>query len=101
MNSLRKYWWVGGLLLALVVALLAPLASSHPDGLERVAEDAGFLDKAQDAPYQVLPDYLFPGIGNESMATVVAGLVGTLLLFGLGYGLAWMMRRRSPPTLDT
>jgi hypothetical protein len=95
MDKIRKYWWVIGLLIALGVALLSPLASPHPDGLERVAEDEGFLDQAQDAPYQVIADYAFPGIENEALATIVAGLVGTVLLFGLGYGLAWILRRRS------
>ncbi len=95
MDKLRKYWWVIGLLLALGVALLSPLASPHPDGLERVAENEGFLDQAEDAPYQAIPDYSFPGIENEAVATIVAGLVGTALLFGLGYGLAWALRRRS------
>ena len=95
MDKLRKYWWVIGLLLALGVALLSPLASPHPDGLERVAEDEGFLDRAEDAPYQVIPDYAFPGIENEATATILAGLAGTVLLFVLGYGLAWLLRRRS------
>jgi hypothetical protein len=101
MKRLRRFWWVAGLVLALVVAFLAPLASSQPDGLERVAEDAGFLEQAQDAPYEVLPDYLFPGIRNENVATIASGVMGTLLLFGLGYGLARVLRRRSDPTLDT
>jgi hypothetical protein len=100
MDKIRKYWWVIGLLVALGVALLSPLASPHPDGLERVADDKGFLDQAQDAPYQVIPDYAFPGIENEAMATIVAGLVGTALLFGLGYGLAWALRRRSERATD-
>jgi ABC-type spermidine/putrescine transport system permease subunit I len=95
MEKLRKYWWVVGLLLALGVALLSPLASSHPDGLEKVAEDEGFLDQAQDAPYEVIPDYAFPGIENEAVATIVAGLVGTVLLFAVGYALAWLLRRRA------
>ena len=95
MDKLRKYWWVIGLLLALGVALLSPLASPHPDGLERVAEDEGFLDQAADAPYEVIPDYAFPGIENEAVATIVAGLAGTALLFVLGYGLAWLLRRRT------
>jgi hypothetical protein len=95
MEKLRKYWWVFGLLLAFGVALLSPLASPHPDGLERVAEDEGFLDQAQDAPYNVIPDYVFPGIENEALATIVAGLVGTLLVFVAGCGLAWLLRRRS------
>ena len=95
MDKLRKYWWVIGLLLALGVALLSPLASPHPDGLERVAEDEGFLDRAEEAPFEVVPDYSFPGIENEATATIVAGLAGTVLLFVLGYGLAWLLRRRS------
>jgi ABC-type Fe3+ transport system permease subunit len=94
-DLLRKYWWVVGLLLALVVALLSPLASPHPDGLERVAGDEGFLDEAEEAQYGAIPDYLFPGIHNEALATILAGMLGTLVLFGLGYGLAWILRRRA------
>ncbi|TEB07584.1 cobalt transport protein CbiN [Pelotomaculum schinkii] len=75
------------LLSALVVAaLLSPFASSSPDGLERVAEDQGFLDKGDE---QVLsspiPDYLFPGIQNEKAATSAAGVIGTMLTFGAVY----------------
>lgn len=92
--NLRKYWWLIGLLIALAVALLSPLASPYLDGLERVAEDQGFLDRAEDASYQVIPDYLFPSISNEAVATILAGLVGTLVVFGLTYGLAWVVRRR-------
>lgn len=96
MKRLAPYWWVLGLLLALAVTFLAPLASPHPDGLERVAEDQGFLTQAQDAPFQVLADYVFPGLSNEAGATIVAGLVGTLLVFGCGYGLGWLLRSRRP-----
>ncbi len=95
MEKAKKYWWLIGLLLALGLALLSPLASPHPDGLERVAENEGFLGQAQDAPYQVIPDYSFPGINNEAVATLAAGLVGTALLFAIGYALAWLLRRRS------
>lgn len=92
---MKKRWWVVGLLIALLITLFSPWASPHPDGLERVAEDQGFIDRAQDAPYQLIPDYVFPGVGNEAVATIVAGLVGTLLTFGVGYGLAWVLRRRA------
>jgi hypothetical protein len=95
MNRLSKHWWIAALVVALLLALLSPLASPHPDGLERVAEDDGFIDRAQEAPYEVIPDYLFPGIENERLATIAAGVVGTLVTFGLGSGLAWVLRRRS------
>lgn len=95
MKTVRKYWWVLFLLLAVVVALFSPLASPHPDGLERVAEDKGFLDKAHEAYYQIIPDYVFPGIADTDAATIVAGVFGTLLMFALGYGLAWLLRRQA------
>ena len=94
MDTFKRAWWLIGLLIALAVALLSPLASPYLDGLERVAEDQGFLERAEDAPYEIVPDYIFPGIQNEALATIVAGLVGTLVVFGLTYGLAWIVRRQ-------
>jgi len=90
-----KRWWIAGLLIALALALLSPVASPHPDGLERVAEEKGFLDAARGPLYELIPDYLFPGIADEGVATIVAGVMGTLLLFGLGYGLAYLLHRRA------
>ncbi len=78
----------------LAVACLSPLASSSPDGLERVAENKGFIDLAQEAPFQIIADYVFPGIGNEAVATILAGLIGTLILFGAVYGMAWLIKSR-------
>ena len=91
---MKLKWWIVGLLIALAVTLISPLASAWPDGLERVAEDKGFIEDAQDAPYEVIPDYVFPGIGNEAVATILAGIVGTLVVFGLAYGLGALLRRR-------
>jgi len=83
----------------LAVASLAPLASSSPDGLERVAEDKGFIDLGQEAPFQVIADYVFPGIENEVLATILAGLIGTFILFGVAYALAWLLilRKKESP----
>lgn len=91
----RRLWIAGGLLLALLVTLFSPLASPHPDGLERVAEDQGFIERALDAPYHLIADYAFPGISNEAAATILAGIVGTLLVFGVTWGLALILRRRT------
>jgi predicted outer membrane lipoprotein len=86
--------WIVGLVVALALAILSPLASEHPDGLEWVAEEKGFLDAAQDAPYQIIPDYLFPGLTNVELATIVAGIVGTAIVFGVALGIAYLRRRR-------
>jgi len=83
-----------GLAIAVVLALLSPLASSSPDGLERVAEDQGFLERTQDAAYNLLPDYTIPGIDGP-ISTILAGVVGLLIVFGLAYGIALLIRGRS------
>ena len=86
----------GGVIVALVVGIMAVFfASPHPDGLERVAEDKGFLDAAQGPAFNVLPDYVVPGIPNETLAALIAVILGTLLLFAVGYGIARLLRRRS------
>jgi cobalt/nickel transport system permease protein len=88
-----------GLLLALIVALFSPLASSHPDGLEFVAEQKGFLDLAIDPSYEILPDYTVPIISNPVLTTIVAVVLGTLLVFVV----AWFVGRnttRSEPAGD-
>ena len=53
-----------------LVVLLSPLASADPDGLERVAEDIGFLEPAQEAPYAILPDYTVPFLGETRLSTI-------------------------------
>jgi cobalt/nickel transport protein len=82
------------LLVALAVAVvLSPFASSNPDGLERVAEDKGFLERGEgkEVITAPIPDYLLPGVENERLATAAAGFVGTLVTFGLMYGVGRLM----------
>ena len=85
-------WAIVGLALTLGVTLFAPLASSHPDGLERVAEDKGFIEMAADAFYEIIPDYVLPGISNRAVATTAAGIVGVLVVAGVATGIAWLRR---------
>ncbi len=90
----RKAWWIIGLVIALAVTLLSPLASPWPDGLERVAEDHGFIDLAADPQYEIIPDYVLPGIPSESLATILAGMIGVLIVFGLTVGAGYALRAR-------
>ncbi len=87
-------WWLVGLAIAaLVVIVLAPLASPDPDGLERVAEDHGFIDTARDALYSIIPDYTVPGI-DGNLSTILAGLVGIAIVFVVMLGLGRLLARR-------
>lgn len=85
--------WGAGLVIAILLAVLSPLASAHPDGLEWVAEQKGFLEAAQGPLYEIVPDYIFPGIRNEAMATIVAGIVGTLIVFGVTLSAAYLRKQ--------
>ena len=91
---MKSKWWIIGLSAALLLAVLSPLSSKFPDGLDRFAEDHNFVGKAGELGFTVIPGYSFPGIDNEAAATIVAGLLGTLLLFGLGLGLASVLKSR-------
>lgn len=86
--------WVIGFLLAAAIAIAAPLASTRPDGLEWVAMQGGFIDQAKAPLYQIIPDYLFPGVANEAAATIAAGLLGLVIIFGVGVGVAYSRRNR-------
>ena len=82
-----------GYVIAVAVTLLAPLASGSPDGLERVAEDRGFIETALDAPYSIIPDYSLPGVENEAVATILAGLIGVTIVYLLFAGFAFLVYR--------
>lgn len=66
----------------LIVIMAAFFASSHPDGLEKVAEKLGFIKQAVSSP-AILNDYHIPFISNHNLSTIFAGVTGILLTFGL------------------
>ena len=73
-------WVVVGVLISLAVVLLSPLASADPDGLERVASNLGFLDQGAEAPFQVIPDYTLPFLGETALSTIFAGTIGIIIV---------------------
>ena len=88
---------LAGLLVALLVAGFGSYyASSHPDGLEYVAEQTGFIDSADESPTAGSPfaDYSTEGIDNERLGGGLAGVAGTLVVLALAGGLFWVLRRR-------
>ena len=94
--SRRTFYAAAVLLVLLIAGGASYYASSHPDGLEFVAEKTGFLDTAEDPKVESpLPDYTTPGVDNERLSGGLAGFAGVLLVGTLGGGLFWALRRRT------
>ena len=92
-----KEIFIGLFIAAILAMVLSPFASSWPDGLEKVAEDKGFLHKGEGQPplTSPIPDYAWPNMKNEALATSLAGISGTLLTFGIVFGLAALLKKKS------
>lgn len=87
--------WVGtGLIAAVVIAVFSFAASGSPDGLERVAEDQGFLGTALEPIYNIFPNYTLPFIGNDTLSGILAVVLGTMVVFGALYLFGRFLRRR-------
>lgn len=82
-----------GLGIALLITFFSPFASADPDGLEKVAEDKGFLEVAESPPYELISDYVFPWVGNEDLATVLSGIVGVLIVAVVVFAVGFLLSR--------
>jgi cobalt/nickel transport system permease protein len=91
---LARYWWVIGLAMAGVIAILAAnFASGDPDGLDSVAINQGFKGTGKDPGFEILPGYTIPGI-DGTVSTVLAGIVGVAIVFLLVFLLGRLLARR-------
>jgi hypothetical protein len=94
-SRLGRRWWIAGVAIAaLVVVVFAPLASPDPDGLERVAEDQGFIDRAENFFSGLLGDYAIPGISDPAVSTIVSGLIGVAIVVVIMFALGRLLARR-------
>lgn len=86
---------VGGLIVALGLAFfVSPLASSEPDGLNRVAVDQGFAEAEREHALAGSPlaGYAVKGVEDERLSTGLSGLIGVLVTFGAGMVLFGALR---------
>jgi hypothetical protein len=91
---LARYWWVVGLAIAGVIAVLAAVfASGDPDGLDSVAINQGFEEVGKDTGFEILPGYTIPGL-DGSGSTIIAGIVGIVIVFLLVFVLGRLLARR-------
>lgn len=89
-----KAIWVAGLIIALALAVASPLASANPDGLEKVAGQMGFLGSAREPLINLLPGYALPGVSNQTAATILAAILGTLIVFFVALAVAYTRRHK-------
>jgi cobalt/nickel transport protein len=92
-----KKFYVGGLLVSLLLAgVVSFYASSHPDGLEKVAEEIGFIETAKDPATagSALADYGVAGVENERASVGIAGVLGVAATGAVATGLFMYLGKR-------
>lgn len=69
--------------------VISNFASGSPDGLEKVAEDTGFIETAQDSAVATSPlaDYGVSLIDNEFLSTGLSGVIGVAITALIAFGL--------------
>jgi len=72
------------ILTLICLAVLTPLASDFPDGLEKVAETLG-IEEHDPVWKGLMPDYILPTIDNPYISTFVAGTFGVFLVLGVAF----------------
>ncbi|MBG1258195.1 energy-coupling factor ABC transporter permease [Nostoc commune] len=89
-------WSVPIVTIFLIAGVLSLFASAWPDGLEKVAENIGFIDLASKVRVIVptpLADYGIEGLGP--IGTSIAGLVGATVCFAVAFGIAKVVKAKN------
>ena len=93
----QKTFLISGFIASLLLAgVVSFYASSHPDGLEKVAEDIGFIETAKENTNvdSVLADYGVKGVDNERLSVGAAGVIGVIATGVISTGLFMLVRRK-------
>jgi hypothetical protein len=94
--SNRTFLVVGVVVALLQAGIVSGFASGSPDGLEKVAEDRGFLNSAteHDLADSPVADYAVEGVDDERLSGGLAGVLGVGATLLIGGGLFLAVRRR-------
>ncbi len=99
MKKISNRFYLYFLLVSVVIAGgLSFYASSSPDGLEKIAEDKGFLETAKDSAVADSPlsDYGVAGVDHDRLSVGLSGVIGvfvTALVAFSVFALAKRMRK--------
>lgn len=94
-RRLKAFLVTGLVVTALIAAVASGFASGEPDGLEKVALDEGLEATAEDHALDDSPlaDYAVDGVGDERLATGVAGVIGAAVTLLATVGLLYAVKR--------
>ena len=95
--STNKFMAAGFLVAALLAGGASYYASSHPDGLEKVAKDIGFIGAAKDSAVADSPlaGYGVAGVDNARVSGGLAGILGIIATGAVGGALFMFIRKKS------
>ncbi len=99
----NKKFLVSGFAVSLFLAgVVSFYASSNPDGLEKVAQDIGFIETAEEHTYAdgALADYGVKGIENERASVGIAGVIGVIGTAIVGGALFTFLARKPKKSLN-
>lgn len=98
MSKNNKFFLVALIVSIFLAGVVSNFASSSPDGLEKVAEDIGFIDSATDSAVSggPLADYSVSGIENAALSGGLAGVVGIIATAVVGYFAFRLLSARRP-----
>ncbi len=97
----NKKYIIGIVVLLGVLLILSPFADPSPDGLEKAALEDHGADEGESFDLGFLTDYGAEGsvlhriLENDLISTIVAGLIGVLVVFGLFFTPYFILKQRS------
>ena len=95
-KSLKKFYLSFFLVAIALAGGASYYASTQPDGLEKVAEEEGFLDTAKDSAVADSPlsDYGILALDNERLSVGLAGVIGVIATALVALALLTLLRKK-------
>jgi hypothetical protein len=96
-SNLKKFYALFFIAALSLAGGLSFYASSSPDGLEKVAEDEGFLESAEDSALSNSPlaDYGLAGLDSERLSVGIAGVIGVVVTAIIALALFTLIKKKS------
>jgi cobalt/nickel transport protein len=94
MKKTNTFVLIGIVVSLFFAGIISNFASGSPDGLEKVAEDTGFIETAQDSAVATSPlaDYGVSIVENEFLSTGLSGVIGVAVTALVAFGLFKLLK---------